>query len=101
MKKLGIILCILALVGCGKGKTPEELYKEYQKALGKKKNIATGDIPWEVAVTPGGGSERRVDKFSFEGHKYILFKTNKGWNNAMCGVVHDPECEKKDREVKK
>lgn len=41
-------------------------------------------------------SETRVDyveKFEYNGHHYLMFKTNGSTNyHNMSGVVHDPDC---------
>lgn len=32
-----------------------------------------------------------IDKFIFEGHRYIMFSGNSGYS-GYAGVVHDPDC---------
>ena len=33
----------------------------------------------------------RIEEFSYKGHQYIMFKTNRTFDGAS--VVHDPNCE--------
>ena len=55
--------------------------------------------PWGMAgvrVHKAGGETTegdRVFKTEFDGHTYIVFKTNGGMDRYdMSGVVHDPDC---------
>ena len=73
MKKLFVlIVCLFLAVGCGHYTTPVRENK---------------DEPTTELFT-------RIEKFEFEGHKYIWFRSlNGGYAGWDGGIVHDPDCE--------
>ena len=79
-KKLFPLLILLFLVSC----ESDTKVTDYSK-------IVYEENPTEP-YRPRRAS--RVDKFIFEGHRYIMFSDNfDGSYKGHAGVVHDPECE--------
>ncbi len=77
MKKiLVVVLAFNLLVSCNCEKPKREMPVEPVKEL-----TETNYMPFEHA-----------NKFTYEGHSYIVFYSHVNVYNDLTGVVHDPDC---------
>jgi hypothetical protein len=65
MKHILMLAAAILFVSCDKG----------------TKIIIRNDVPFD-----------KVEHFSYRGHKYIKFSKYEDWQNGICGIVHDPNC---------
>jgi hypothetical protein len=71
MKRLGLIALLCCFASCKDGTIVTDLR-------------GTGDEAFD-----------RIYHFEYKSHEYILFRKGLG-NNAIAGVVHDPDCKCKE-----